>query len=91
MATLKVKKPTAAMVDHFLDVALRDWQMAGELDELDPVFVEGFLTDWPVVEDLMARLARWEHEGFMSPAQCEKYAEVRCLEDEHRPAIESEL
>ena len=91
MASLKLKKPAATHVDHFIDVALRDWQMAARLDELDPVFVEGFLADWPVVEDLMAKLARWENEGFMSPAQCQKYREVRRLEVEHRPAIESQL
>jgi hypothetical protein len=91
MASLKVKKPATTDVDHFLDVALRDWQMAAKLDDLDPVFVEGFLADWPVVEDLMAKLARLESEGLMSPAQCQKYAQVRRLEAEYRPVVESEL
>ena len=91
MASLKVKKPAAADVDHFLDVALRNWQMTARLDELDPVFVEGFLADWPVVEDLMAKLARWAREGVMSSAQCRTYDEVRRLEAEHRTVIESQL
>jgi hypothetical protein len=81
--------PTAAQIDHFVDVALHEWEVVGELDKLDPVFVECFLTDWPVVEDRLARLARWE--SFMSPAQHEKYAEVLRLEGAYRPRVESQL
>ena len=88
---MKVKKPATADVDHFIDVALRDWQIVAELDELDPVFVEGFLADWPVVEDLMARLGRWESAGLMSAAQCRKYGEVRRLESAYREYVEGQL
>jgi len=84
-----IEKPPAGDIDHFVDVALRDWQMVAELDDLDPVFVEGFLTDWPVVEDLMARLGRWE--PFMSAAQRDKYAEVLRLQTAYRDYVESQL
>ena len=81
--------PTADQIDHFVDVARRDWQIVADLDDLDPVFVESFLTDWPVVEDLMARLVRWE--PFISPAQRDKYADVLRLQAAYRDYIESQL
>ena len=91
MATLKVKKPTSADVDHFLDVAIREWELVPKLEACDPLFVESFLTDWPVVEDRLLRLARWEREGVMTAAQVEKLAKVRRLEAKYRPLVESQL
>jgi len=91
MATLKVKKPTSADVDHFLDVALREWQLIPELDSCDPLFVESFLTDWPVVEDRLARLDRWEQEGLMTPIQSEKLSKIHRLEAKYRTLVESKL
>lgn len=91
MATLKVKKPTSADVDHFLDIAIREWQLIPELDSCDPLFVESFLTDWPVVEDRLAMLERWEQEGLMGNAQSQKLSKIRKLEAKYRPLVESRL
>jgi len=91
MATLKVKRPTAADVDHVLDVAIREWELIPELDSCDPLFLESFLTDWPVVEDRLARLVRWEQEGLLTAAQSARLSKIRRLETKYRPLVESRL
>jgi hypothetical protein len=58
------------------------WDEREELDRLD------FVLEWPLREDRLRQLHRWEQDGLLSPTQLMRLEELECLIERHRPTVD---
>ena len=61
---------------------------AQEWDDWDDLSRLTFVVNWPVADDQLHMLNQWAEQGLLTPAQRERYEQLRQLVAEHRPTLE---
>lgn len=91
MAQVAEKQDVGAWIDDYLQYLLREWSMLSwvfsEWNDWEEHERLNFVLEWPIREDRLLQLRRWEEQGLLTPEQQNDFNRLLGLMEIHRPEL----
>ncbi|MBA2596717.1 MAG: hypothetical protein H0V00_08860 [Chloroflexia bacterium] len=91
MASVAQQIDLAAWIDKSLDYLMSNWddipEIAADWDNWDEDDRLDFVLEWPLREDRLHQLQRWQIDGNLSASQLQRFAELEELIERNTPTL----
>ena len=92
MASVTQQTEFAPWIDRSLDYLTNEWAavpaVAADWDRWDEADRLDFALEWPIREDRLGQLERWNLDGLLTPLQRQRYEKLQRLVSQHRSLLE---
>ena len=92
MAQVVEKQNVGAWIDDYLQYLLREWSMLpwvfSEWNDWEEHERLNFVLEWPIRDDRLLQLRRWQERGLLEPEQERQFAQLLGLIELHRSHLD---
>ena len=95
MAQVVAKSDVEALIDDYLQYLIREWSLlpwvASEWNEWEEHERLNFVLEWPIREDRLLQLRRWQERGLMTSEQQKEFGQLNGLIERHQEMLDDLL